>query len=276
MPGVQFKLGIVENMPFEDYLAVPALSSSMLKVISGRSPLDMQRERQLERKQSPDMVLGTLFHLLALENPPTEEFQAQFVVAPKFNRRTKSGRAEAEAWEAQNTDKTVITDGQYFHAANMANAVHESGLGRALFAGGKPEVSVFWIDKGTGVPCKARFDWLPDGHDVIVDLKKVHSDEPGEISRTCGKFGYHIQEAWYKRAARAVGLPHRNFLFCFCLDKPRYTALWHYLDREEQQAGKIISKNALDTFAQCKQNNSWPGYLAEEEPQPLTIPKYLL
>lgn len=40
---------------------------------------------------------------------------------------------------------------------------------RGAFTGGHPEVSIFWHDERTGVPCKARFDYLKMGH--LVDLK---------------------------------------------------------------------------------------------------------
>jgi hypothetical protein len=74
-------------------------------------------------------------------------------------------------------------------------------LGRA-FADGYPEVSVFWVDEDTGVPCKSRFDYLKPR--AIVDLKTfalrdVLPDKA--IVQAVARYGYFIQTAFYLRAA---------------------------------------------------------------------------
>lgn len=66
------------------------------------------------------------------------------------------------------------------------------------FTGGYPEVSIFWIDQETGVPCKSRLDFLKPK--AIVDLKTF--DPRGiqidrAIARAFATYKYNIQSAVY-------------------------------------------------------------------------------
>ena len=107
------------------------------------------------------------------------------------------------------------------------------------FSGGMPEVSVFWRDEDSGVPCKARFDYLKPR--AIVDLKSYENTiglpVRKAIARCVANYRYHIQAAFYLDGAEAArGLiakgrvfgevdpgfppalaaaPERHFLFVF-------------------------------------------------------------
>lgn len=76
-------------------------------------------------------------------------------------------------------------------------------LGKA-FTGGQPQVSIFWRDRDSGVPCKARMDyWKPR---VIVDLKTFANQRGMPIDKaiafTVASYKYHIQAAFYLEARR--------------------------------------------------------------------------
>jgi hypothetical protein len=79
---------------------------------------------------------------------------------------------------------------------------------KKAFTDGAPEVSVFWTDAETGVPCKCRFDYLKPR--AIVDLKSF--DARGlpldkAIARAVALYKYNIQAAFYlKGAEEARGL----------------------------------------------------------------------
>lgn len=69
------------------------------------------------------------------------------------------------------------------------------------FTGGMPETSIFWHDRETGVPCKARLDyWKPK---AIVDLKSFDNSIGlpirKAIARAIANYRYHIQSAFYLR-----------------------------------------------------------------------------
>jgi PDDEXK-like domain of unknown function (DUF3799) len=70
------------------------------------------------------------------------------------------------------------------------------------FTGGAAEVSIFWTDRVTGTPCKARLDyWKPK---AIVDLKSFENTLGlpirKAIARAIANYRYHLQAAFYLRA----------------------------------------------------------------------------
>jgi hypothetical protein len=73
------------------------------------------------------------------------------------------------------------------------------------FSGGAPEVSVFWTDPETGVPCKCRFDYLKPR--AIIDLKSFEARGlplDKAIARAVALYKYNIQAAFYLRGAEAA------------------------------------------------------------------------
>lgn len=88
----------------------------------------------------------------------------------------------------------------------MARILRRDPKSKALITGGVPEVSVFYRDPETGVPCRARFDYLrPDG---ICDLKKFSSFY-GRSATTMTKkqvlsYRYDLQRTHYLTARKAM------------------------------------------------------------------------
>jgi PDDEXK-like domain of unknown function (DUF3799) len=150
-----------------------------------------------------------------------DEIRAAIIAAGGPNKRTKSLR-KAELIELLLTyqpdaliwDQLVAThnrqhDGKIFlpeqlvHKIEIAAAMIERHpqLSKA-FTGGAAEVSIFWTDRVTGVPCKARLDyWKPK---AIVDLKSFENSlglpVRKAIARAVANYRYHLQAAFYLRA----------------------------------------------------------------------------
>jgi hypothetical protein len=108
-----------------------------------------------------------------------------------------------ESYEAEHAGK-VFLNRDTLDRIELAAAMIEKSptLGRA-FTGGMPEVSVFWTCYKTGVPCKARFDYLKPK--AIIDLKTA-SNKGGypvarAIERELAYNRYAIQTAWYYEAS---------------------------------------------------------------------------
>lgn len=100
---------------------------------------------------------------------------------------------------------------------NAAGMIENHPQLHKAFTGGQPEVSYFWFDPATGVPCKARFDYLKPL--AIVDLKTFEGRETNvdrAIARAVAIYKYHIQAAFYLRAALVMEpAVERTFLFVF-------------------------------------------------------------
>lgn len=111
-----------------------------------------------------------------------------------------------EQYAAEHAGKTMIghnTFKQLEFAAAMIERDPE--LGPAL-RGGWPEVSLFWICAKTGVPMKARVDYLK--LKMMVDLKTVQNSHDKSIERVIASDiasrRYVIQPAVYFEGAEAV------------------------------------------------------------------------
>ena len=99
---------------------------------------------------------------------------------------------------------------------SMAAALRDHHVAGALFARpGRAEQSFVACDPDTGVMCRVRADWMPDPgageRQLVVDYKTTASAEPGAFAGSMGKFGYHVQGAWYCDALAWLETPgHRG------------------------------------------------------------------
>ena len=74
------------------------------------------------------------------------------------------------------------------------------------FRGGYPEVSIFWTDEETGVPCKIRVDYLKPA--ALVELKSFGNDigQPihKAVARAVASYKYHIAARFYLDGVKAA------------------------------------------------------------------------
>ncbi|HHN77603.1 MAG TPA: hypothetical protein ENK11_02875, partial [Phycisphaerales bacterium] len=80
-----------------------------------------------------------------------------------------------------------------------------------------------WHDPDLDLDCKARLDMVVPGVG-LVDLKTTSDITPHGLSGAVAKYAYHMQAAWYVRAAaysfRRMTSP--EFFFVFAESKPPY------------------------------------------------------
>jgi PDDEXK-like uncharacterized protein DUF3799 len=126
---------------------------------------------------------------------------------------------QAQVWEALTRDHATEHTGKEFLSAKLIRKIETSAkmieahpeLGKA-FRGGAPEVSCFWADPATGVPCKCRWDYLKQH--VIVDLKTAQNVYGTPIDRAVARAiangRLHIQAGFYLEGARRARQMIRN------------------------------------------------------------------
>jgi hypothetical protein len=126
-------------------------------------------------------------------------------------------------------------------------------LGRA-FTGGYPEVSVFWHDPETGIPCKARFDYLKAA--AIVDLKSFENvfgvPVDQAVTRAIANYRYPIQAAWYLDAMRHHEPDvERRFLFVFQQKGVAPLARGYLLPQMALEAARDQIRDAKELWRRC-------------------------
>lgn len=137
-------------MPATQYHADRAIGhSGIVKML--KSPAHLREYLDHPHMPTPAMAFGTAVHTFVLEQ---ERFADEFVVAEKFDRRTKEGKEAAARFEEANQGKALITSEEMDTLNRVRSAVH-SHLGAAkLLRQGDAELSAFWTDANTGLSCK--------------------------------------------------------------------------------------------------------------------------
>jgi len=264
-----------------EYHANPAISHSKLEVYRKRPRLFFKRfvERSLpDQEPTKALQLGSLTHGMVLE---PEKLKTEFVVAPRFDRRTKDGKAEAEKFEADAKGKTVVDQETYDVAFAMSNAVDQNPLASQLLAGGTPERT--WRTKIGGLELQCRTDWfnpsgceLSEGRPYVVDLKTTESlsaDGYGSFEKSVFSYGYHRQAGFYLPLITEIfGKPVFDFFF-IAVEKvqPYGVAIYKLSD----QAISIGQDETLDDLRRLKKSietNYWENI--EPVVRPLDLPKW--
>lgn len=184
---------LIEKMSNDEYHACPEFSSSQLK--------DMNRSaahfyvnsitKEAKKEASTAMNFGTLVHTMFLE---PEQFENEFVIAPKFDRRTKVGKEEAAAWEQANEGKMLVSEEDVENASRMSENLRSLSIYKAMQDNyGMAEASFFFTDPVFGLNLRIRPDWhiapckaFPNG--LIIDLKTTDDARPMAFSTYLCKF----------------------------------------------------------------------------------------
>lgn len=279
MNAADMPMGVVYDMPADQYHAIPAVSNSALSAMN-RSPRHywasyLAPERPARTETKP-MFTGTLAHCAMLE---ADAMAARYIVTPEDAPRrptaaqwgAKKPSADSQAamawwsdFNAQARGRQIITAEQYDTTRRQIEAAQAVPELAALLQSGTSEVSFFWIDPETGAHCKARADHvhrLADGRVILLDLKTTSDASPAQFSRRVWNFGYHRQDAWYSRGFElARGGAVAAFVFGAVTDAYPHIAVPYMLDDAAKAIGAEQCRDLLASYAQCNAADAWPAY----------------
>lgn len=172
------KPGIYFGMPEAHYHADPSVGSSNLRTMhksmrafQAESWMTAQEDRS-DRGKTEATILGSALHKIVLEG--VEEFTRKYV------RRSSDyeNMSPSEKSALTKATKAMLKPGQemldfydYKLCVDAARLIVDHKDLRLSLSGGCNEVSVFWIDVMTGIPCKARYDRLREAG--IGDIKTM-------------------------------------------------------------------------------------------------------
>lgn len=244
---------LIENMPFEDYLAHPALSASGMKRLLD-SPARFQWERE-HPTETPTILMGRLIHALAFDQPHN-------YIIKDWDGRTTAGKARAAQVREQGLD--VVSDDDWAVATGIASALHRNPLAsHVLFGDGvKHEVSAFWTDEETGVELKCRFDALGR---VIGDLKSTTYARPDAMAKSSATYGYYLSAAQYVAGAIATDQGLLEFILVNAEKaRPHFLSVTGVSDYDMQLA-EHLRRKAIRLYAECVESDRWPDYTEQIE-----------
>lgn len=266
-------IGIVHDMPLQDYLAVDALSASGLKLLA-RSP--WHYKNRVETDPTPVMLRGSLAHCALLE---PDAMAARYVVVPEGaparpSRRqweakdpSPASKAAMQWWtlfHAENGTREIVTAEDFALCQAQLQAVAREPALADLLKAGRSEVSIFWVDKATGIYCKARPDHLPpiDGGSITpLDLKTCADESPSAFGRAAARLRYDLQAAHYTAGIEAVlRTSVRQFIFGAVTNKAPVLAVAYTLTDEVRDQGKDERRELMERLAWCQREDQWPAY----------------
>jgi PDDEXK-like domain of unknown function (DUF3799) len=260
--------GVYPAMPFDEYFSCENISKHQLDSLA-RSPAHYRAALEQPRKQTAAMAFGAAVHAAVLE---PGKFTERYTQAPETDKRSKLGK---EAHEAAAAGGRALLKIEELVAINeMVNAINSHPFASILLApeDGEAEVSIAWVDEETGVPCRARPDFLNAAHGVCMDLKTCQDASLGVFARSCANYTYHIQAAFYLSGLAAVKQPHDKFIFVAVETEPPYAVACYELDAEDLRIGRVRYRHALAVYQQCLASDTWPSY--PEEIRVLELPAW--
>ncbi|WEH90031.1 PD-(D/E)XK nuclease-like domain-containing protein [Acinetobacter soli] len=272
---------LIERMSNDEYHACPEFSSSQLKDILRSSAHfhsnNILKENERETKKHLDF--GTLAHTLFLE---PEQFENEFVIGPKFDRRTKAGKEEAAAWEAANQGKIIIDEDMLQGAKRIANNLR--GLSSYQLMQdhyGMAEASIFFTDPVYGLNLRIR----PDYHIVpcetfknglLFDVKTTTDARPFKFMRSCADFGYDISAAMYREGFQQhYGTAEKpEFIFLVAESSAPFNVKQYRASDLFLSIGERRFTKAKELLAESLLIDKWNGYSTELED--ISLPQYML
>jgi len=209
------------------------VTNSMLKKLLTGGTKNLEHYLNTEQKETEAFLIGSAFHCYILE---PEEFDSRYVFAPKFDRRTKVGKAGYAEFESTIGSKKAVPE--YYQGVFESleeNLSRHAEANRLLQGAKKREAIHFWEDKATGIKCKGKVD--AEGEDYIVDLKSTSKRADIEsFNNFLNDYTITQQAAFYLN-----GTKKKNFYFIMCeLKAPFNIAIYKMSDQAIEHGEKKV------------------------------------
>lgn len=250
-------------MTEKEYNEHPGIRRSDLWKIS-KSPEKYQFAINHPLEPTPALIFGAAAHKWILE---PGDFNNEYAVSPKFDRRTTSGKKDYEDFMAASNGKTVISADDMAVIWKMADAIKANPIANMLIYGkGQTEIPFFWTDKDTGEQCKVKLDRLVrmDRRFVVVDYKTALSAETNRFCNEIPKLGYHVQVAMYTEGLKIKKRLkyHPDFIFVVQEKDEPYSVNIIYVPSESgvMLYGQDQFRELIGILHQCKLTDNWYGY----------------
>lgn len=238
---------------YADYAAIPAVNWTTLKEMR-ISPLNYAHHEQQGREDSDTLTNGRAAHMAVFE---PERFEAECVVWTGAKRRGKKW----ESFKAENQGKTILLPSAHEQCCSLRDAVRNHPLsGPILRETGKAEQSVTWTDEETGLPCKARIDFVSEIHHV--EYKTAATIDQRLFGRQAVELGYHGQLAMQHAGLCAHGIDLPVVLIAVEKTAPHDVMVWEPSE-EELWVGDWLWHDLLGRVKACRESGVWPGRYSE-------------
>jgi hypothetical protein len=271
------KPGIYENLPFEQYLDIDAISNTALGNMA-LSPRHYLHCVELDRCKP--LVLGSLVHCGRFEPMAIAE---RYAVMPDFHldkenvtgngelstsKSTRYTKARTAEFVHANQDKEVVSAGWYQEAKDIVSSLYSDLPSRTILAADQYELTLVWEDAETGLLCKARLDAVK--HSCHIADLKTTADLSG-FANSFYRYGYYRQAAHYQEGwARLTGEILSFWITAVEKSKP-FCVMTAPVAQSSIEFGFNERAELLAKIVECEQAKHWPG---PESPDEWRIPEW--
>lgn len=248
-----------------DYDAVPnALNFTRLKELL-KCPAAYKLSLETPREETKALRLGIMAHMATLEAP---RFLATYCPAIKTDKRTKEGKAAAEAFAASLKPGQIAADPEeYDLAVNLSRKFKElaQGVGALPFV----KAEYMFAVEYNGIQFKAAIDAVSeDGY--AYDLKTTESASPRDFTRSVISYKYALQAVVYRTLYEAfTGERLRGFRI-IAVEKETLLGAVYEIGPELTTRALMDFEDAMRVYKECLATDTWPGY-APDPSVPLVL-----
>lgn len=267
-----------EVMSNAEYRQREGLASTDIKrMMKSMATWKYLNDNPSDDRDTPSLKFGRAYHKFCLE---PYDFENEFIVSPKFDRRTKEGKEQYAAFEKEADGKEIIDEETYEKLTAMRDVLYATPYVKKLI-NGEHEKSFFWTDAKTGIKCKCRPDsfGMFGSQNVIVDLKTAKNAETSAFMRDALKYNYDVQAAHYTAGLEAIY--GKEYIFVFIAQEVEAPYLVNVLQADEyfMRNGNDVRDTMLETYKKCVELDEYPAYMGFAEDKTiinsLTIPAWL-
>jgi len=261
---VQVDPGIYPGVKFDEYSEWAGINFSSLRHF-GKTPAHAHYEAG-HQKDTASKDFGHMVHTVVLE---PESLSAEYIVAPKVDRRTKKGKAAWAAFEARAEGRIIVKEDDFQKARSIVLNIRDHMTIRELLAAkGHNELSMVWEDPEFGVLCKGRIDRLCEFNGVgwIVDIKTHgHPASTHSFQKAVADYGYHEQMSFYRRGLEVLrplpdGAPPRKSAWLVAESQPpNCVRLFESEDAALEMGADKVAEH-LSTYSRCMETGVWPAW----------------
>lgn len=227
------------------------VSNSMLSNLTGKSPEYFRFALDNPQPSTPAMKFGSALHMNVLQ---PKEFNKHYAVSPKFDKRTKQGKADYAEFVKSNLLKTVISEQDYHLIEQMTEKLMRDDDAKLMLTNGLKEQIIVWENEEHDVKCRGMLDVYNKDANIIVDLKTTQDSSYYGFASSVRKFKYYKQAAFYMDAVKA-----HEFYIVAIEKSPPFSINIIQIGDDLLDKGRELYNRDLEIYKYCTDNDYWPS-----------------
>lgn len=261
----------IYKLPAETYHSDPApepsLSASVAWTLLSKSPLHAFTESprlnpEFEREEKDIYDLGSAAHNMVLRQ---DYWREEIDIITGFDDWKKKAARDAKA-ASREAGRYPILEKNYASLERMVTVLEQHPEAGNAFRNGKPEQSLFWQDKETGIWMRCRPDWTPDDAKAPwPDYKTTGSKGDANIPTWERNFlqnhGGLLRAGLYVEGVETLtGVKNPTKYYVIQEAKPPYAIVIRVMPIELIALGRRMLRKAKVVWAECLATGNWPSY----------------